>query len=103
MTMRTHTGLSSINPSLSLRSSNWLTTLSALAACAVALAVAPTARAQSCAGDLNGDGMVNGADLGVVLANWGFCPPGITQVTPLRSACESARSHPSSRSVGAPQ
>ena len=63
-----------------------LTTLSALAACAVALALAPTARAQSCAGDLNGDGMVNGADLGVVLANWGLCPPGITQVTPLQGS-----------------
>ena len=63
-----------------------LTTLSALAACAAALALAPTARAQSCAGDLNGDGMVNGADLGVVLANWGFCPPGITQVTPLQGS-----------------
>jgi formylglycine-generating enzyme required for sulfatase activity len=35
---------------------------------------------------LNGDGMVNGADLGVVLANWGFCPPGITQVTPLQGS-----------------
>ncbi len=63
-----------------------LTTLSALAACAAALALAPTARAQSCAGDLNGDGMVNGADLGVVLANWGLCPPGITQVTPLQGS-----------------
>ena len=63
-----------------------LTTLSALAACAAALAVAPTARAQSCAGDLNGDGIVNGADLGIVLANWGFCPPGITQVTPLQGS-----------------
>ena len=63
-----------------------LTTLSVLAACAVALALAPTARAQSCAGDLNGDGMVNGADLSVVLSNWGFCPPGITQVTPLQGS-----------------
>jgi len=63
-----------------------LTTLSVLAACAVALAVAPTARAQACAGDLNGDGMVNGADLSVVLSNWGFCPPGITQVTPLQGS-----------------
>ena len=61
-----------------------LTTLSALAACAAALA--PTARAQSCAGDLNGDGMVNGADLGVVLANRGLCPPEITQVTPLQGS-----------------
>jgi formylglycine-generating enzyme required for sulfatase activity len=35
---------------------------------------------------LNGYGIVNGADLGVVLANWGFCPPGITQVTPLQGS-----------------
>jgi len=26
-------------------------------------------------GDLNGDGVVNGADLGVLLTNWGPCPP----------------------------
>jgi len=40
----------------------------------------------TCAGDNNGDGIVNGADLGVVLANWGFCPPGITQVTPIQGS-----------------
>jgi hypothetical protein len=27
----------------------------------------------SCAADLNGDGQVNGADLGIVLAGWGVC------------------------------
>ena len=47
-----------------------LTTLSALAACAAALAVAPTARAQSCVGDLNGDRIVNGSDLGILLGQW---------------------------------
>lgn len=26
-------------------------------------------------GDLNGDGSVNGADLGILLQNWGACPP----------------------------
>ena len=41
-----------------------------LAACA-ALAVAPVARAQGCTGDLNGDGVVTGADLGLLLGNWG--------------------------------
>ena len=47
-----------------------LTTLSALAACAAALAVTPTARAQSCVGDLNGDRIVNGSDLGILLGQW---------------------------------
>jgi formylglycine-generating enzyme required for sulfatase activity len=41
-----------------------------LAACA-ALAVAPAARAQGCTGDLNGDRVVTGADLGLLLGNWG--------------------------------
>lgn len=27
-----------------------------------------------CDGDLSGDGQVNGADLGILLANWGACP-----------------------------
>ncbi|MEY4103012.1 MAG: hypothetical protein RL461_214 [Planctomycetota bacterium] len=55
--------------------------VSLLAACA-AVALAPAASAQNCTGDVNGDGVVNGADLGIVLSNWGFCPPSITQVTP---------------------
>jgi len=89
MTTRQLSGFTAFTSHNSLRLFNGfrsLPTLSALAACAAALALAPTARAQSCAGDLNGDGMVNGADLGVVLANWGFCPPGITQVTPLQGS-----------------
>ena len=89
MTTRQLSGFTAFTSHNSLRLFNGfrsLTTLSALAACAAALALAPTARAQSCAGDLNGDGMVNGADLGVVLSNWGFCPPGITQVTPLQGS-----------------
>jgi formylglycine-generating enzyme required for sulfatase activity len=67
MTTRAHTGLSSINPSLSLRSSksNWLTTLSALAACAAALALAPTARAQ----DSDGDGVPDATDNCPLIAN----------------------------------
>jgi formylglycine-generating enzyme required for sulfatase activity len=56
-----------------------------MAALALALAFGfvPHAHAQNCAGDLNGDGAVNGADLGIVLANWGVCPPNVTQVSPL--------------------
>jgi len=41
--------------------------------------------AQSCPGDLNGDGQVNGADLGALLASWGICPvlaPTISSVNP---------------------
>ena len=41
--------------------------------------------AQSCPGDLNGDGQVNGADLGALLASWGICPvlaPTISLVNP---------------------
>ncbi|MFG0256985.1 MAG: FG-GAP repeat domain-containing protein [Phycisphaerales bacterium JB043] len=29
----------------------------------------------SCEGDLNNDGVVNGADLGLLLGGWGVCPP----------------------------
>jgi formylglycine-generating enzyme required for sulfatase activity len=54
----------------------------ALGALAV-LALAAPSSAQSCAGDLNNDGIVNGADLGQLLSNWGTCPPSITQVSPL--------------------
>jgi hypothetical protein len=41
-------------------------------ALALALALAPDARAGSaCAPDLNGDGAVNGDDLGILLGAWG--------------------------------
>ena len=29
---------------------------------------------QSCVGDLNRDGRVDGADMGLLIASWGFCP-----------------------------
>ena len=38
----------------------------------LSLAVSVEARAQ-CAGDMNGDGVVNGADLGALLGAWGSC------------------------------
>jgi len=47
----------------------------------LSLTVSVEARAQ-CAGDLNGDGVVNGADLGMLLSSWGYCPATITNVTP---------------------
>ena len=28
----------------------------------------------TCSGDLNGDGMVNAADLGLLISYWGSCP-----------------------------
>ena len=46
---------------------------------------APQAQAQNCAGDINGDNLVNGVDLAQVLADWGACgipAPIISSVTP---------------------
>ena len=41
----------------------------------------------SCGGaDTNGDGLVNGVDLAVVLSAWGVCPGTITSVTPLQGS-----------------
>ena len=57
-----------------------LTTIVALSA------MVSTARGQSCSGDLNGDGLVDGVDLAAVLAGWGTCPPRISQVTPLQGS-----------------
>ena len=42
----------------------------------VALTCVTSARGQSCAADLNGDGQVNGKDLSVILAGWGPCGAG---------------------------
>ena len=53
---------------------------SALAVAFVALAASP-ARAQNCAGDLNGDSQVNGADLSILLNAWGPCPKDIPGCT----------------------
>ena len=40
----------------------------------------------SCGGDNNGDGLVNGVDLAIVLGAWGVCPGVITSVTPLQGS-----------------
>ena len=40
----------------------------------------------SCGGDNNGDGLVNGVDLAIVLSAWGVCPGVITSVTPLQGS-----------------
>ena len=40
----------------------------------------------SCAGDNNGDGLVNGVDLAIVLGAWGVCPGTITSVAPLQGS-----------------
>jgi formylglycine-generating enzyme required for sulfatase activity len=39
----------------------------------LAITVAAPAPAQSCVGDLNDDGVINGADLGLLLNAWGSC------------------------------
>ncbi|MEY3021095.1 MAG: hypothetical protein RIS86_291, partial [Planctomycetota bacterium] len=49
----------------------------------LSLAVAPSAHGQGCRSDVNGDGMVDAADLAIVLGDWGVaCPPAITAVSP---------------------
>jgi len=40
----------------------------------------------TCAGDNNGDGLVNGVDLAIVLGAWGVCPGTISSVTPLQGS-----------------
>jgi formylglycine-generating enzyme required for sulfatase activity len=50
---------------------------------AASLGLAPSASSQCIQGDVNGDGVVNGIDLSIVLTNWGqTCPAVITSVAP---------------------
>ena len=39
-----------------------------------------------CAGDMNGDGVVNPVDLAMVMGGWGVCPSTVTAVTPLQGS-----------------
>ena len=54
----------------------------------ISIAAAVPAGAQTCRSDLNGDGIVNGADLGILLSDWGLCPPTIGSVTPLQGGTQ---------------
>ena len=53
---------------------------------AMSFALASPAMAQTCAGDVNADGKVDGGDLAVVLANWGTCPAAIQSVSPMQGS-----------------
>ena len=44
-----------------------------------------------CAGDMNGDGIVNPVDLAMVMSGWGVCPSTVTSVTPLQGSILGAR------------
>lgn len=52
------------------------------AAICLPILVTSASRAQTCTGDLTGDGQVNGADLAVLLTNWGICPATISSISP---------------------
>jgi formylglycine-generating enzyme required for sulfatase activity len=58
------------------------------AAILLAFALSTSAGAQTCRSDLNGDGQVNGADLGILLADWGFCPATISSVSPAQGGTQ---------------
>ena len=62
--------------------------LSGVVAVAMTFGFSPSAAQGqgSCAGDISGDGVVNGFDLAIVLNSWGSCPGTITSVTPLQGS-----------------
>jgi len=62
--------------------SRWGVCLGSLMMAVLLVWNAPEAAGQTCAGDLTGDGRVDGADLAVVLSQWGICPPAVGTVTP---------------------
>ena len=68
-----------------LRSITSFATIAAISFGVLTASLSSNACAQSCPGDLNGDGQVNGADLGALLGTWGICPvlaPTISLVNP---------------------
>jgi len=66
-----------------MRRTTTMTTIAKVAGGLLAVTMAAATHAQCNQGDVNGDGVVNGVDLAVVLANWGeTCPAVITSVTP---------------------
>jgi formylglycine-generating enzyme required for sulfatase activity len=68
-----------------LRSITSFATTAAISFGVLTAFLSSNACAQACPGDLNGDGQVNGADLGALLASWGICPvlaPTISSVNP---------------------
>jgi formylglycine-generating enzyme required for sulfatase activity len=50
------------------------------------LLLSHSARAQSCATDINDDGVVDGKDLAMILSAWGACPIVISSVSPLQGS-----------------
>ena len=67
------------------RSITSFATTAAIAFGVLTAAVSSNACAQACPGDINGDGQVDGADLGALLSTWGICPvfaPTISSVNP---------------------
>ena len=55
-------------------------------ACSVGMGAGASAQGSCGGADTNGDGLVNGVDLAVVLGAWGVCPGTITSVTPLQGS-----------------
>ena len=60
--------------------------LGSLLVAVVTVVISPTAQAQGCSGDTNGDGRVDGTDLATVLGQWGNCPPSVTSVSPTQGS-----------------
>ena len=51
-----------------------MTTIARVAGGVLAVTMAAATHAQCIQGDVNGDGVVNGADLAQLLGSWGECP-----------------------------
>ena len=53
-----------------------------LAALCAAVVAVPAAHAQGCVGDIVGNGVINGANLGLLLSNGGPCPASLSDIAP---------------------